>query len=164
MTVEHECPVHGTTCCEGTCKEHPKGCCGNGKQQDNAPSWRGSRQTIWCNPWKATIWVGRKVLSTQLLIPEYVVKAALQNFVERGLCVSMTPTEFIYTGGSEPGFAIGLIQYPRFPKPVSELEDTALELAGLLRKVCQQERVSVEMPDYTVMLFDQPQPEEVPCP
>jgi len=31
------------------------------------------------------------------------------------LCVTITPTKFIYVGGWEPGCIIGLINYPRFP-------------------------------------------------
>lgn len=34
---------------------------------------------------------------------------------EVGLCVTVTPTDFIYTGGEESGFVIGLVNYPRFP-------------------------------------------------
>lgn len=121
---------------------------------ETAPSWKGAKGETWANTWTATIYIGRKVLATGRLIPEYTVEEALQKFVDRGLCVSLTPTRFIYKGGAEPGFAVGLIQYPRFPKPVSEIQDTAIELAEMLRKLCQQERCSIVMPDYTVMLSD----------
>ncbi|HEY7823728.1 MAG TPA: hypothetical protein VIG24_12880 [Acidimicrobiia bacterium] len=32
-----------------------------------------------------------------------------------GLCVSITSTRFVYTGGWEMGFRVGLRNYPRFP-------------------------------------------------
>lgn len=32
-----------------------------------------------------------------------------------GLCVTVTPTKFIYTKRWEPGCIVGLINYPRFP-------------------------------------------------
>lgn len=42
---------------------------------------------------------------------------------EDGLCVTVTPVKFIYTGGEELGAEIGLINYPRFPSSVSLIED-----------------------------------------
>ena len=32
-----------------------------------------------------------------------------------GLCATIEPTDFIYTGGEEKGYVVGLINYPRFP-------------------------------------------------
>lgn len=32
-----------------------------------------------------------------------------------GLCITIEPTDFIYTGGEEKGYVVGLINYPRFP-------------------------------------------------
>lgn len=121
-----------------------------------APGWQ-SRADVWVETWTATIWIGRKVLKTGELVDQNKVKSALKEFVSSGGCVSVTETEFIYTGGSEPGFAVGLIQYPRFPKDVSILEHQAIDLAALLRKVCKQERCSIVMPDYTIMLCDTPE-------
>ena len=55
-----------------------------------------------------------------------------------GLCVTVTPTTFIYTGGSEDGVAGGLVQYPRFPKSAEEIWWRAVEIArGLLVELCQ---------------------------
>lgn len=34
---------------------------------------------------------------------------------EVGYCVTVTPTSYVYTGGEESGFIVGLINYPRFP-------------------------------------------------
>lgn len=43
-------------------------------------------------------------------------REALQDYVDDvGLCVTVTPTEFVYTGGCEPGIVVGLVNYPRFP-------------------------------------------------
>lgn len=33
-----------------------------------------------------------------------------------GACFTVTPSKFIYTGGEEDGFAIGLVNYPGFTK------------------------------------------------
>lgn len=55
-----------------------------------------------------------------------------------GLCVTVTPTDFIYTGGEEAGFVIGLINYPRFPATPEIIEEHAVALANVLRvRLCQ---------------------------
>ncbi len=40
---------------------------------------------------------------------------------EVGLCVTTTRTNYIYTNGSEPGVAVGFINYPRFPAEPEEI-------------------------------------------
>lgn len=55
-----------------------------------------------------------------------------------GLCVTVEPVAYIYTGGEEAGFRIGLINYPRFPSTEDELLDKARTLASqLLVRLCQ---------------------------
>jgi hypothetical protein len=63
---------------------------------------------------------------------------------ERGLCVTVTPTTFTYTGGEEAGFAVGFVNYPRFPTTTSKLFVRALEIAGgLLVECCQRSALVV---------------------
>ncbi len=69
-----------------------------------------------------------------------------------GLCVTLTPTEFIYTDGGEPGFIVGLINYPRFPDTPEKLKWKALAIAKGLLTLFHQYRVSVVFPTETVML------------
>lgn len=69
-----------------------------------------------------------------------------------GLCVTITKTEYAYTGGKEDGVIVGLINYPRFPATPATVRKRALALAGILRKRLGQTRVSVVFPDETVML------------
>ncbi len=77
----------------------------------------------------------------------------LQNYCnEVKLGVTLTPTEFIYVDGGEPGVIIGLIQYPRFPKPVEEIKGNALAIANGLMKLCHQERISIVFSDETIMV------------
>lgn len=77
----------------------------------------------------------------------------LQRYVDAvGLCVSVKDVQYVYTGGSEPGLEVGLINYPRFPSSPPEIKARALEIAKVLLKVCHQERISVVMPDETVTL------------
>jgi len=57
---------------------------------------------------------------------------------EVGLCVHIEPIDFIYTGGEESGFKIGLINYPRFPVDESALHERAAELGiKVMERLCQ---------------------------
>ena len=69
---------------------------------------------------------------------------------EEGLCVTVTPTAYVYTGGEEAGVIVGLINYPRFPKGPSEIVQTATLLALELMHKLEQESVSVQTPDETL--------------
>jgi hypothetical protein len=60
-----------------------------------------------------------------------------------GLCVTVTPTTFIYTGGEEEGFVVGLLNYPRFPKTLDEIREHATLIAKQLLHGCQQRSVLV---------------------
>jgi hypothetical protein len=40
-----------------------------------------------------------------------------QCFAE-GLCVTLTPTRFIYTAGAEEGVSVGLVNYPPVPEDI----------------------------------------------
>jgi len=81
------------------------------------------------------------------------VRAWLQNYCNKvKLGVTLTPTEFIYVDGGEPGIIIGLIKYPRFPKWTSEIKEEAIKIAQGLMKLCHQERISIVFSDETIML------------
>lgn len=81
------------------------------------------------------------------------VERACQEYVDKvGLCVTVTPTMYIYTGGKEKGTIVGLINYPRFPFPPQTIRRHALAIAKILKKKFKQKRVSVEFPDTTIML------------
>lgn len=71
---------------------------------------------------------------------------------EVGLCVTIDETIFIYTGGSESGCVVGLIQYPRFPVEERVIQRHAIALATRLMKAYDQQRVSIVFPDATVTL------------
>ena len=65
-------------------------------------------------------------------------------------CVTVTKTDFVYTGGMQSGVCVRMIQYPRFPTPVSDLEKQAMRLAVTLNAALHQESYSVEFPDRTI--------------
>src|SRR3546814_6218715 len=71
---------------------------------------------------------------------------------EVGFCVSLTRTDFSYTGGSEPGFIVGLINYPRFPAAPDVLWAHAEALAARLRLALKQDSYSIQAPDRTVWI------------
>jgi len=67
-----------------------------------------------------------------------------------GLCVTVEPLDFIYTGGREAGVRVGLINYPRFPASPADIFDRAFDLAKLLRTELGQHSFSIVAPDKTV--------------
>lgn len=82
-------------------------------------------------------------------IDDAVVKCG--EFCDRvGLCVTVTPTTYVYTDGREPGIIVGLINYPRYPSTADWLLRTAIQLANFLRDELQQKSYSVVAPTKTI--------------
>lgn len=72
--------------------------------------------------------------------------------MREGLCVTITPTTFVYTGGSEEGVEIGFVNYPRFPTTPHELLERAEYVARvLLNELCQESALLVAN-DVTIWL------------
>lgn len=71
---------------------------------------------------------------------------------EIGLCVTVTPTNYIYTGGSQSGVIVGLINYPRFPAEPGLIWAKAHALALKLIHGLYQESASIQAPDKTVWI------------
>lgn len=69
-----------------------------------------------------------------------------------GLCVTVTPTKYIYKNGEEDGIIIGLINYPRFPSTPFGIETTSLEIANKFLVAFNQLKVSVETQETTYMI------------
>ena len=83
------------------------------------------------------------------------LKRFMQGYVDRvSLCVTVTPTTFVYKNGKEDGARIGLINYPRFPATREKIEQIAREIAAMCMKEYKQNRVSIVLPDRTIMLED----------
>lgn len=103
----------------------------------------------------ANIYVGVRASYGVLYYTIAEVKEVCQKYVDKmGLCVTVTPTSFVYTGGNEPGAIVGLINYPRFPKEESEIKETAIELATILKEKLSQNRVTIVCTDETIMIGD----------
>lgn len=56
----------------------------------------------------------------------------LEYCTKVGLCVTVDPTTYVYSGGQEDGVRIGLRNYPRFPEDGSQLHVHAFTLARKL--------------------------------
>lgn len=95
------------------------------------------------NTYTATIFIGGDVAK---------IKDACRKFCLRGLCVTIAPTDYIFTGGSEPGAAVGLINYPRFESTPEKIKATARELAQILMAECHQRSCTVLCTDDTEYL------------
>ena len=105
-------------------------------------------ETYWAN-----IYVGCKDTEADHQFRIQRVEYHCQKHVDSvGLCVTVTPTKYIYTNGNETGVVVGLINYPRFPSSPEEIQAKALDLARILKKELCQHRVTVMFPDKTIML------------
>ena len=105
-----------------------------------------------CVAYNIQIWVGLRVGYTDIVRDMSDVRAICDEHVADGDCVTITPTEFRYKGGSEPGVIVGYINYPRFPRRKEQILDRAMRLAEKLRVGLNQNRVSITTPDRTYMI------------
>lgn len=108
-------------------------------------------------------------MTKQVLAPSYPINIYIAGDIndarrlcrkwcaDRGACVTVTPTDYVYTGGAEDGVIIGLINYPRFPKEPAELKARAVELANYLVAGMCQLSASVECPDETIWITNRPE-------
>lgn len=78
-----------------------------------------------------------------------------------GMCVSLAPQSFIYTGGREEGFRVGFINYPRFPKEPGEILARARDLASVLRVQLGQHSYSIVTPIETIWVSTREEAPEV---
>lgn len=77
--------------------------------------------------------------------------------LRQGLCVTVEPTTFIYTGGEEAGYVVGLINYPRFPTTSEHLWTRALGIAEDLMRDTHQHSVLLMDPTNTQWISRRPQ-------
>lgn len=89
----------------------------------------------------------RLYLSGPIEIAKQVCRA---ECLREGLCVTVAPTLFIYTGGEEAGYVVGLVNYPRFPSTPEALRARARDLAFKLLEATAQLSALIVAPDATV--------------
>lgn len=88
-------------------------------------------------------------LSGPIEVAKHIIRRECMN---EGLCVTVTPTSFIYTGGEEYGYVVGFLQYPRFPKDEDAIFEKAVEIAKILLEETFQNSVLVVGKDTTLWL------------
>jgi len=79
-----------------------------------------------------------------------------EHCMKVGLCVTVTETEFIYTGGQESGVWVRLVNYPRFPSSDAEIEGKAHALAEKLARALCQWSVLIQTPKTVTWLDRHP--------
>jgi hypothetical protein len=89
--------------------------------------------------WSVTVYVGGDISAIRSVCRERCWRD--------GLCVTVTPTSYIYTGGEEDGVAIGLINYARFPSTPEEITKQAVELGRACAVAAHQWSYSVVTPE-----------------
>lgn len=70
-----------------------------------------------------------------------------QEYCMKGLCVNVSDCDYVYTGGSEAGVKVTLINYARYPSTQSYLTKEALCLGEFLATRLHQSSFSVISPD-----------------
>ena len=60
---------------------------------------------------------------------EVAKQVCREDCYQEGLCVTVEPCEYIYTGGQETGYVVRLINYPRFPSTPDRVLGRAKSLA-----------------------------------
>ena len=66
-----------------------------------------------------------------------------------GLCVTVEPTTFIYTGGEEVGYVVGLVNYPRFKSDPDAINARARDLMLKLLDATFQRSALLVTPNMT---------------
>lgn len=96
--------------------------------------------------------------------PTYVVRLYLSGPIEvakqairaeclrEGLCVTVEATTFIYTGGEEAGYVVGLLNYPRFPCEPQVLVERARDLMHKLLDATHQHSALMVTPEESVWI------------
>lgn len=99
---------------------------------------------VFCSPYEVRIFVGGNYEQAQEICRSFCSR--------QGACVTVSKTEYIYTGGQEKGVIIGLINYPRFPKAPVDIFQQALALANDLLVGLHQTSLTIWAPDGTTWL------------
>lgn len=99
--------------------------------------------------------IEKKVATFQCCIymsgPIEVAKQVLrEDCLREGLCVTIDPTTYIYTGGEESGFVVGLLNYPRFPSMSLEIQARARLLVEKLLDATFQHSALLVLPHDTI--------------
>ena len=100
-----------------------------------------------------TVTATTNVIRIYISGPIESAKALLrEECMREGLCVTIEPTLFIYTGGEEAGYVVGLLNYPRFPSEPHALYGRAMAIAEMLVEMTHQHSALVVTPEQSVWM------------
>lgn len=85
--------------------------------------------------------------------PIPMIEQCCREFVLEGLCVTVTPTNYIFTHGEQTGAIIEIINYPVYPSSPEEQWDKAIDLANFILDNTHQGSYTV-MDAENVITFD----------
>lgn len=99
-----------------------------------------------CDTWWADIYISGSYRRVCDILQRFVMKNCQ-------LCITVSRTSFIYTGGFEEGVIIGVKNYPRFKKEnTQELLDISIYLAKYLRENLYQKTALIVTQKETIWL------------
>lgn len=101
------------------------------------------------------VWTEKDTYRVEIFIsgPIEIGKQLVRRYVlKEPLCVTIHPTDFIYTGGEESGYVVGIRNYPRFPHSNEWLFKLAEEIARKLMLGTFQLSVMLVADDKTVWI------------
>lgn len=78
-----------------------------------------------------------------------IAKHICREFCMTGLCINISETDYIYTMGSEKGFVVEFINYPRFPSTEDDILNTAYKLGSKLMEGLFQGSYTIMTPKET---------------
>lgn len=76
--------------------------------------------------------------------PKHRAEDVCRKWVERGACINLYETNYIYKHGEQTGVVVEFINYPRFPKTEEELATMATDLGFELLKEMSQGSFTVQ--------------------
>lgn len=85
---------------------------------------------------------------------DVATQECLDYCTEVGLCVTVTPTMYVYRGGRQSGMIIGLINYPRFPSNRQGIWAHAMNLAVRLKYILKQGSFTVQNDKVSTFVSD----------
>lgn len=99
-----------------------------------------------CPAYSVSIFVAGDLKVARMICRDFCDAEAKQ--FGSGLCVTVTPTTYVYTGGEEEGVIVGLINYPRFPvEKAGQIFATAQALAEKLCQLLGQQSYTIQTRD-----------------
>lgn len=100
-----------------------------------------------------TYWV-HIVMSGPIDIAKQLLR---EECLREGLCVTIEPTVFIYTGGEETGFRVGFVNYPRFQTSKESILARARAVMAKLLDATHQHSAMLMTPETTEWVSKRPE-------